>query len=110
MCYATNFERFGQRSYSRDPPRRDAPSLPQNRHRKNSLRDTLRVYQTLFNDHLESVHAAPATIKAHSLAVSQLGEYLRQEKLPTDPRKLKREHLTGWMLHFQRAPEDGGTG
>jgi hypothetical protein len=57
---------------------------------KNSLRDTLRVYQTLFNDHL--------------------GDYLRQEEPPTDPRKLKREHLTGRMLHLQPAPEDGGTG
>ena len=48
------------------------------------------MYQTLFNDHL--------------------GEYLRQEEPPTDPRKLKREHLTGRMLHLQPAPEDGGTG
>jgi hypothetical protein len=29
----------------------------------------LRVYQTLFNDHLEWVHAAPTTITAYSLAV-----------------------------------------
>jgi hypothetical protein len=27
------------------------------------------VYQTLFNDHLEWVHAAPTTITAYSLAV-----------------------------------------
>ncbi len=77
---------------------------------KNSLRDTWKVYQTLFNDHLESVNAAPTTIKAYSLAVSQLGEYLRHEGLPTDPRKVKREHLTGWMLHLQRPPEAGGRG
>ncbi len=32
------------------------------------------------------------------------------EGIPTDPRKVKREHLTGWMLHLQRAPKLGGRG
>ncbi len=41
------------------------------------MRDTWAVYQTLFSDHLESVNAAPTTIKAYGLAVSQLGQYLR---------------------------------
>lgn len=78
--------------------------------RKTSLRDTWGVYQTLFNDHLESVNAAPTTIKAYSLAVTQLGSFLQDTGLPVDPRKVKREQLSAWMVHLQRSVEDGGRG
>lgn len=78
--------------------------------RKTSLRDTWGVYQTLFNDHLESVNAAPTTIKAYSLAVTQLGSFLQDTGLPVDPRKVKREHLSTWMVHLQRSAENGGRG
>lgn len=77
---------------------------------KPSMRDTWTVYQTLFSDHLESINKAPTTITAYCLAVSQLGEHLRNEGLPTDPRKVKREHLTGFILHLQRPIEAGGRG
>jgi len=77
---------------------------------KTSLRDTWRVYQNLFEDHLESVNAAPATIRAYRLAVEQLGTFLSEAGLPHDPRKVKREHLSAWMLHLQRPPAEGGRG
>ncbi len=72
--------------------------------------NTWTVYQTLFTDHLESVNRAPRTITTYAIAVQQLGYYLRTNDLPTDPRKVKREHLSSWMLHLQRPPEDGGRG
>lgn len=78
--------------------------------RKTSLTNTWGVYQTLFADHLEAVNAAPNTIKAYCLAVSQLGDFLKASDLPTDPRKVKRDHLSAWMLHLQRPAEAGGRG
>jgi site-specific recombinase XerD len=78
---------------------------------KNSaLANTWTVYQTLFTDHLESVNAAPRTIRTYAIAVQQLGAFLAEQGLPSDPRKVKREHLSAWMLYLQRAPEDGGRG
>jgi site-specific recombinase XerD len=68
------------------------------------------VYTTLFTDHLESVNAAPRTIRTYAIAVEQLGAYLRDQQLPTDPRKVKREHLSSWMLHLQRPVDEGGRG
>lgn len=76
--------------------------------RKPSLSNTWGVYQTLFADHLESVNAAPTTIKAYCLAVTQLGEFLKSSDLPADPRKVKRDHLSAWMLHLQRPADAGG--
>ncbi|MGE3074408.1 MAG: tyrosine-type recombinase/integrase [Dehalococcoidia bacterium] len=64
----------------------------------------------MFTDHLESVNAAPATIRTYRFAVEQLGAFLREQGLPTDPRKVKREHLSAWMLHLQRPPDAGGRG
>ncbi len=78
--------------------------------RKPSLRDTWAVYQTLFLDHLEAVNDAPATLKAYGLAVTQLGQFLKEAGLPTDPRKVKREHVSAWMVHLQRPKEAGGRG
>jgi site-specific recombinase XerD len=68
------------------------------------------VYQTLFQDHLEAVNHAPTTLKAYGLAVDQLGRFLKESGLPTDPRKVRREHLSAWMLNLQRGPEAGGRG
>ncbi len=42
--------------------------------------------------------------------MQQLGDYRRSNDLPTDPRKVKREHLSSWMLYLQRSPDDGGRG
>jgi site-specific recombinase XerD len=64
----------------------------------------------LFTDHLESVNRAPRTITTYAIAVHQLGDYLREHGLPIDPKNVKREHLSSWMLHLQRQPEDGGRG
>ncbi len=64
----------------------------------------------LFTDHLESTNHALRTIRTRDIAVPQLGSYLREQDLPTDPRKVRREHLSAWMPHLQRSPEDGGRG
>ena len=51
----------------------------------------------LFTDHLESVNAAPMTIRTYGIAVEQLGNYLRETGMPADPTKSTREHLVEWM-------------
>lgn len=83
-------------------------TLPPKRNR--SELDTWRVYQTLFVDNLEATNAAPMTIRTYSLAVEQLGAYLREQGMPTDPTAVTREHLVEWMRYLQRPPEDGGRG
>lgn len=75
-----------------------------------ALKDTWGVYQTLFKDHLEGTNHAPRTLTTYGIAVEQLGHFLRAEGYPTDPTKVKREHLSAWMLHLQRPAEAGGRG
>ncbi len=71
---------------------------------------TWRFYQTMFSDELEAVNAATQTIVTYTLAVAQLGEFLEREGLPTDPTKVKREHLIDWMRYLQRPADEGGRG
>ena len=59
--------------------------------------DIFRFYQTMFSDALEAENAAERTIETYLLAVGQLGAYLRESGMPTDPTKLTREHVTEWM-------------
>jgi len=72
--------------------------------------DTWSVYQTLFDDHLESVNAAPRTKYTYGIAVEQLGAFLRMQGMTSDPTRVTREHLTEWMRHLQRPKSDGGQG
>lgn len=71
---------------------------------------TWRVYQTLLSDHLEAVNAAPRTVETYGLAVGQLGEFLRAQRMPADPTAVSREHLIEWMRYLQRPIADGGQG
>src|ERR1051325_6323605 len=73
-------------------------------------RDTWTVYQTMFTDQLEAVNAAPMTIRTYGLPVAQLGAFLRERGMPTDPTGVTREHLTEWLRHLQRPKDDGGQG
>lgn len=72
--------------------------------------DTWEVYQTLFADHLESVNAAPSTIRTYGIAVAQIGDFLRGAEFPTEPARVKPEHLRAWMLNMQRPVTEGGRG
>lgn len=45
-------------------------------------RDMWPFYSIMFHDHLEPTNAAPRTIETYSLAVAQLGEFLRQQGMP----------------------------
>lgn len=72
--------------------------------------DTWRVYQTLFSDHLESINAAPATIRTYLVATAQLGGFLGVNGTPADPTGVTREQLIDWMRHLQRPKEEGGQG
>lgn len=67
-------------------------------------------YCTMFQDHLEATNAAPRTIETYGLAVDQLGAYLREQGLPTDPTKVRREHLIDWMRYLQRPKDQDGRG
>lgn len=71
---------------------------------------TWRFYQTMFTDELEAVNAAPRTIETYSLAVAQLGTFLAEHDMPTDPTKVKREHMIEWMRYLQRPVAEGGRG
>lgn len=77
---------------------------------KAEIRDTWRVYQTMFSDHLEAANAAPMTIRTYVIAVTQLGNFLRDKGMPTDPTKVTREHLVEWMRFLQRPTNDEGQG
>src|SRR5438094_648786 len=67
-------------------------------------------YTTMFTDHLEATNAAPRTIETYGLAVQQLGDYLAERGMPTDPTKTTREHLIEWMRYLNRPTADGGKG
>ena len=67
-------------------------------------------YRIMFRDHLEATNAAPRTIETYALAVEQLGGYLREQGMPTDPTNVTSEHLVGWMRYLQRPAGDGGRG
>lgn len=71
---------------------------------------TWKLYQQLFDDHLESVNAAPMTLRTYGIAVRQLGDYLHRQGMPTDPSAVTREHLVEWMRFLQRPKDDGGQG
>lgn len=75
-----------------------------------TIRDTWRVYQTMFSDHLEATNAAPMTIRTYMVAVTQLGDYLRETGMPSDPTRVTREHLVEWMRFLQRPKELDGQG
>lgn len=77
---------------------------------KRVSRDTWGVYQMLFTDHLEAVNAAPMTIRTYSMAVEQLGAFLRMTGMPADPTKVTREHIVEWMRYLQRPRDEGGQG
>lgn len=69
-----------------------------------------RSYQLGFQDWLEEVNKAPMTRKTYGVAVEQLGAYLAERGMPTDPTVVTREHLGEWLRHMQRPVEDGGQG
>lgn len=84
--------------------------MPTTRPRAKTANDTWKVYQTLFSDHLESINAAPMTIRTYGIAVEQLGAFLRERALPADPTTVGREQLIEWMRHLQRSRAEGGQG
>jgi site-specific recombinase XerD len=63
-------------------------------------------YQWLFDDGLEERNAAPRTRETYNLAITQLGEFLADKGMPTDPTIVTREHLGEWMrfLVANRSP------
>ena len=67
-------------------------------------------HQQLFDDHLESVNAAPMTLRTYGIAVKQLGQFLEKNGMPTDPTAVTREHLVEWMRYLQRPKDDDGQG
>lgn len=69
-----------------------------------------RSYQLGFQDWLEEVNKAPMTRKTYGVAVEQLGAFLAEKGMPTDPTVVTREHLGEWLRHMQRPTEDGGQG
>jgi len=77
---------------------------------KHIARDTWGVYQMLFTDYLESVNAAPTTIRIYRIAVEQLGAFLRSTGMPADPTQVTREHLVEWLRFMQRPREEQGQG
>jgi site-specific recombinase XerC len=86
----------------------EGEQMPTTKAKPAVIRDTWRVYQTMFSDHLEASNMAPMTIRTYMIAVSQLGEFLRATGMPTDPTSVTREHLVEWMRFLQRPREDGG--
>jgi site-specific recombinase XerC len=50
------------------------------------------------------------TIRTYGIAVEQLGAFLREKGMPTDPVAVTREHLTEWIRHTQRSRDEGGQG
>ena len=67
-------------------------------------------YRTMFCDHLEATNAAPRTIETYGLAVDQLGVFLLEQGMPSDPTQVTREHLIEWMRYLQRPAAEGGRG
>jgi site-specific recombinase XerC len=88
----------------------EGEQMPTTKARPAVIRDTWRVYQTMFSDHLEASNAAPMTIRTYMIAVTQLGEFLRETGMPADPTKVTREHLVEWMRFLQRPGDDDGQG
>jgi site-specific recombinase XerC len=72
--------------------------------------DTWGVYQTLFEDHLESINRAPLTIRTYAVALTQFVDFVRAEAFAIGPSEVARPHLVSWMLYLQRPPEKGGRG
>lgn len=70
---------------------------------ESARQDPWRVYQRMRTRDLEATYAA---IKVYSLAVSQLGTFLRAERMPVGPTNVTREHLTEWMRYL-RLTADG---
>src|SRR5439155_9963803 len=85
-------------------------NMPQSVSAKSSIKDPWRVYQMMFEDHLESANHRPLTIRTYGIAVDQLGQYLRDKGMPADPTTVTREHLIEWMRHLQRPRDAGGQG
>jgi site-specific recombinase XerC len=85
--------------------------------RLKTLKDTWQVYLTIWLDALETgqamrngKRALPQTVRTYRIATEQLGGFLRQAGLPTDPTLIRREHLLEW-LRWMRAPKaEGGQG
>lgn len=71
------------------------------------ITDSWRMYATMFEDHLESVNAAPGTITIYGVAIKQLGAFLADRGMPADPTLVTREHLVEWMRHMQREKPAG---
>jgi site-specific recombinase XerC len=69
-----------------------------------------REYQIGFQDWLEEVNKAPMTRRTYGVAVEQLGAFLADKGMPTDPTVVTREHLGEWMRYMQRPADEGGQG
>src|SRR4051812_3673768 len=66
---------------------------------------TFSFYRTMFRDSMEAENKAPRTIETYGLSVDQLGAFVAERGMPTDPTKLTREHLIEWMRYLQRPVE-----
>jgi site-specific recombinase XerC len=91
-------------------PEAGETQMPARTVRARVQRDTWSVYQMMFGDHLEAENAAPRTIQTYTLAVTQLGAFLRTQGMPADPTRVTREHLTEWLRYLQRPRAEGGQG
>ncbi len=68
------------------------------------------MYQSTFSDHLESINAAPMTIRNYMIAVAQLGAFLCGQGMPAEPTAVTREQLVEWMRFLRRPKDEDGQG
>lgn len=54
--------------------------------------------------------ALGTTVRTYRIAIEQLGEFLQERGMPTDPVNVSREHLLEWMRHMRAPASEGGQG
>jgi site-specific recombinase XerC len=72
--------------------------------------NTWRSYQREFLDSLEDATKQPTTIRTYGIAIEQLGQFLQERGMPTDPTAVSGEHIREWVRHMRRPKEDDGQG